>query len=55
MRFHKTQETSGMSVDKTGSEYDNTLYGLYLTTVGPDVDGGDYLEHISTAAQGAAE
>ena len=55
VRFHKTQETSGMSVDKTGSEYDNTLYGLYLTTVGPDVDGGDYLEHISTAAQGAAE
>ena len=29
-----------------GGEYDNALFGLYYTTVGPDVIGGDLLENI---------
>lgn len=48
--LHVTQRTSGMSVEETGAEYDNHLFGLYHTTVGPDETGGDFFEHIDLPA-----
>jgi len=30
-----------------GGEYDNSLFGLYRSTVGPDVTGGDVFENIT--------
>ncbi|MBQ6173210.1 MAG: phosphodiester glycosidase family protein [Clostridia bacterium] len=47
--LHVTQRTSGMSVEETGAEYDNHLFGLYYSTVGPDETGGDFFEHIDAA------
>ncbi len=44
--FHVTQMGSGMSVTETGAEYDNTLFGLAMSTVGADSEGGDFLENI---------
>ncbi len=44
--FHKTQATSGQSVMTTGLEYDNSLFSLVHTTVGPDVNKNDFLENI---------
>ncbi len=45
-RLHVSQQSTGMSVSGTGRQYDNTLFGLARTTVGPDEAGGDFLEHI---------
>lgn len=42
-----TQERNGMSVVKTGAKYDNRLFGLWETTVGPDTVGGDFLENVT--------
>ncbi len=53
--LHKTQEgakvnTHGkpekLSVERTGSVYDNRIFGLYATRVGPDEIRNDFLEHI---------
>ena len=44
--FHKTQAASGFSVDTTGKEYYNRVYGLVYTTVGEDVQKNDFLENI---------
>lgn len=44
--FHVTQRGSGMSVTETGSEYDNRVFGLAYTAVGPDVRKDDFLENI---------
>ncbi|MBE5802922.1 MAG: hypothetical protein E7316_00240 [Clostridiales bacterium] len=44
--LHKTQASSGMSVTKTGSEYDNRVFGLAYTAVGEDVRKDDFLENI---------
>ena len=30
-----------------GGDNDNTLFGLYATTVGPDVLGNDLMENIN--------
>ena len=49
--FHKTQETSGQSVLTTGLEYDNGAFGLVHTTVGVDVNGGDFLENIDLSGK----
>lgn len=52
-RFHFSQQDAGMDVLGTGTRYDNTRFGLWATTVGPDEAGGDFLEHI--ALPGAEE
>ncbi len=44
--FHITQQTTGMDVVHTGARYDNAAFGLYATTVGPDLIGGDFMENI---------
>ena len=49
--FHKTQETSGQSVLTTGAEYDNGAFGLVHTTVGLDMNGGDFLENIDLSGK----
>ena len=49
--FHKTQETSGQSVLTTGKEYDNEAFGLVHSTVGLDVNGGDFLENIDLSGK----
>ncbi len=53
--LHVTQRTSGMSVEETGAEYDNHLFGLYRSTVGADVAGGDFFEHLDLTAQPASQ
>ena len=42
---HRTQHAY-FSMEKHGQEYDNTVFGLYYTAVGPDVEKNDFLEHI---------
>ncbi len=44
--FHVSQQEGSMDVIHTGAQFDNTAFGLYATTVGPDVAGGDFLENI---------
>lgn len=44
--LHVTQKGSGMSVTETGTEYDNRVFGLAYTAVGPDVRKDDFLENI---------
>lgn len=44
--LHVTQKGSGMSVTETGTEYDNRVFGLAYTAVGPDVRRDDFLENI---------
>lgn len=44
--YHVTQHTSGMDVEETGVKYDNHLFGLVRSEVGPDAAGGDFLENI---------
>ena len=39
-------QTSYFSLELEGVRYDNTLFGLYFTTVGEDVEKNDFLEHI---------
>ena len=55
--MHITQRTSGMSVEETGREYDNTRFGLAVSLVGPDEEGGDFFEHLDPveAAEAPAE
>ena len=43
-RKHVTQQGRWDVWD--GGEWDNSLFGLWHTTVGPDVKGGDMFEHI---------
>ncbi len=52
--LHVSQKASGMSVDDEGVKYDNHLFGLYASTVGPDVKGGDFFEHLEGEAEPAA-
>lgn len=42
---HLSQQDRGWAVEDH-AEYDNSLFGLYRTTVGADVTGGDLFEHI---------
>ena len=42
---HRTQHAY-FSIEKHGVEYDNTVFGLYFTAVGPDEAKNDFLEHI---------
>ena len=43
--WHKTQTEHGWDV-KQGGELDNSLFGLYSTAVGPDIEKNDLFEHI---------
>ncbi len=45
LEFHKSQVVHGWAI-QDGGEYDNSLFGLVHTTVGPDVEKNDFLEHI---------
>ena len=38
---------------KDGGEYDNALFGLAVTTVGPDVEKNDFFENIPRTSAGA--
>lgn len=42
---HKSQVVHGWKI-VDGGEYDNALFGLYDTAVGPDVEKNDFFEHI---------
>lgn len=44
-KCHKSQQSNGLIVQDWGS-YANNLFGLYHTTVGPDVEKNDLFEHI---------
>lgn len=46
-QFHLSQGFSSMSVLKTGAKFDNRVFGLVHTTVGPDVEKNDFLENIT--------
>ena len=48
--FHQTQRSSGMSVLDEGLKYDNRVFGLVRTEVGPDEARSDFLEHIPLTA-----
>ena len=52
---HKTQATSGFNVSETGLLYDNRLFGLVHTTVGPDVNKDDFLENIDLSGKPAEQ
>ena len=45
---HKSQTANGWEMEE-GGKTDNTLFGLYFTTVGPDEAGNDLMEHIGEA------
>lgn len=47
--YHVTQAKCGLDVTNTGVKYDNRVFGLYATQVGPDVRGDDFLENIYDA------
>ncbi len=53
--LHVTQRTSGMSVTETGAEYDNHRFGLFASTVGPDVTGGDFFENLDEPGEDDTE
>ena len=44
--LHVTQQTTKFSMETTGKEYDNRVFGLVLSTVGPDVRHDDFLENV---------
>ena len=46
--YHVSQQGTSMSVTKTGTKYDNRIFGLCRTEVGTDSLGGDFLENILT-------
>ena len=43
--LHRSQVANGWAMEEGGA-CDNSLFGLYLTTVGPDEAGNDLFEHI---------
>ena len=45
LQFHRSQVIHGWTVTE-GGEYDNSLFGLYHSSVGPDEEGNDLFEHI---------
>lgn len=44
-RYHASQVRRGWGMDRTEG-YDNDLFGLYYTAVGPDVIKNDLMENI---------
>lgn len=45
LAYHASQTYKGWTMEKA-SIYDNSLYGLYFSTVGSDIIGGDFMENI---------
>ncbi|MBR4359341.1 MAG: PIG-L family deacetylase [Clostridia bacterium] len=43
---HRSQAASGKYVVEDFGKYDNSLFGLYYSTVGPDTGENDMLEHL---------
>lgn len=52
LNCHVSQVARGWSMDEARN-HDNTLFGLYSTTVGPDVMKDDFMENIAGAAPAA--
>ena len=48
--FHVSQQEYDMNVTKTGKRYDNRIFGLVRTEVGPDEACDDFLEHIDLSS-----
>ena len=46
LAYHVSQMKHGWAMEE-GGDNDNTLFGLYATTVGPDVLGNDLMENIN--------
>lgn len=44
--LHKTQSSSGRYKVQDYGKYDNSLFGLYYSTVGPDTGANDFFEHL---------
>ena len=44
--LHITQAGAGVSVEETGTEYDNRVFGLVYSEVGEDVLKNDFLENV---------
>ncbi|HPJ01877.1 MAG TPA: phosphodiester glycosidase family protein [Candidatus Limiplasma sp.] len=44
--LHITQAGAGVSVEETGTEYDNRVFGLVYSEVGKDVRKNDFLENV---------
>ncbi len=44
--LHRSQAASGKYVVKDSGRYDNSLFGLYYSTVGPDTGINDLFEHL---------
>lgn len=44
--YHVSQHEYAMNVTKTGKQYDNRIFGLIRSEVGPDTRDGDFLENI---------
>lgn len=44
--LHITQKGAGVSVEETGTEYDNRVFGLVYSEVGEDVLKNDFLENV---------
>ena len=42
-------QTALYSMDSDGRRYDNSLFGLYFSAVGPDVEKNDFMENIRPA------
>ena len=48
--FHVSQQEYDMNVTRTGKRYDNRIFGLVRTEVGPDEACDDFLEHIDLSS-----
>jgi hypothetical protein len=42
---HRSQQ-GAFTMENDGNRYDNRKFGLYFTTVGPDVKKNDFFENI---------
>ena len=54
LNYHVSQVSNGWAIEEGGS-CDNTLFGLYATTVGEDILGGDLMENIIPEPAGEEE
>lgn len=45
-QYHKSQTSKWFRVEGEGSKYDCRKFGLYYSTVGPDVEKNDFMENI---------
>ena len=45
-KLHVTQQSTVFSMEETGTEYDNSVFGLVTSVVGPDVLHKDFLENV---------